>query len=118
MRARKVGGTTLRSMGHIARLQRVPDNDADFVTPQDMLAELHGDTKQLVAHMRVTHGICEEHGDCATTSFLESWIDDGGASGSCSKPRGARAERRAAQPLSAVGRGEPERTPEEIRPQA
>jgi starvation-inducible DNA-binding protein len=75
-RTRKVGGTTLRSIGHIARLQRVPDNDADFVTPQDMLAELHDDTKQLVAHMRVTHGICEEHGDCATTSFLENWIDE------------------------------------------
>ena len=118
-RARKVGGTTLSSIGHIARLQRVLDNDADFVTPQDMLAELHDDTKQLVAHMRVTHGICEEHGDCATTSFLENWIDDAERRvWFLFEASGARAERRAAHPLSAVGRGEPERTPEEIRPQA
>ncbi len=52
------------------------DNDADFVTPPDMLAELRDDSKQLVANMRETHGLCEEHGDIATTSLLENWIDE------------------------------------------
>src|SRR5262245_54140970 len=62
-RARKLGGTTLRSIGHIARLQRVLDNDADYVTPADMLAELRDDNLQLAAHLRATHGLCDEHGD-------------------------------------------------------
>jgi len=75
-RVRKIGGTTLRSIGHIARLQRVADNDADFVTPMDMLAELRDDNKQLVARMRETHDVCEEHGDVATASLLEVWIDE------------------------------------------
>jgi starvation-inducible DNA-binding protein len=75
-RVRKIGGTTLRSIGHIHRLQRVLDNDADFVTPLDMLAELRDDNKQLVAHLRETHDICDEHGDVATTSLLENWIDE------------------------------------------
>jgi starvation-inducible DNA-binding protein len=75
-RVRKIGGTTLRSIGHIGRLQRIEDNDADFVTPKDMLAELRDDNKQLVAHMRETHDLCEEHGDVATASLLEVWIDD------------------------------------------
>src|SRR6201981_3641171 len=75
-RVRKIGGTTLRSIGHIARLQRVADNDADFVTPMDMLAELRDDNKQLVARMRETHEVCEEHGDVATASLLEVWIDE------------------------------------------
>src|SRR6202171_6158717 len=67
-RIRKIGGTTLRSIGHIGRLQRVLDNDADFVTPMDMLAELRDDNKQLAAHMRETHEICDEHGDVASAS--------------------------------------------------
>ena len=75
-RVRKLGGTTLRSIGHIAGLQRVLDNDADFVTPQDMLAELRDDNMQLAAHMRETHSICDEHGDVATASLLENWIDE------------------------------------------
>src|SRR5215831_4661489 len=64
-RVRKIGGTTLRSIGHIARLQRVLDNDADFVTPLDMLAELRDDNKQLVASLREAHAICDEHEDVA-----------------------------------------------------
>jgi len=74
-RVRKIGGTTLRSIGHVGRLQRVLDNDADFVTPSDMLAELRDDNKQLTAHLRETHELCEEHGDVATTSLIEIWID-------------------------------------------
>ena len=62
-RARKLGGTTLRSIGHIARLQRVADNDADFVAADDMLAELKDDNLQLTQRMRETHGVCDEHGD-------------------------------------------------------
>jgi starvation-inducible DNA-binding protein len=75
-RARKIGGTTLRSIGQISRLQRVLDNDAEFVTPLDMLAELRDDNKQLVAHLRETHDLCDEHGDVATTSLIENWIDE------------------------------------------
>ena len=75
-RARKIGGTTIRSIGHITRLKRVEDNDADFVTPMDMLAELRDDNKQLTANMRETHGLTDEHGDVATTSLLENWIDE------------------------------------------
>ncbi len=75
-RVRKIGGTTVRSIGHIGRLQRVQDNDANFVTPLDMLAELRDDNKQLVANMRETHGLCDEHGDVATASLLENWIDE------------------------------------------
>jgi starvation-inducible DNA-binding protein len=75
-RGRKLGGTTLRSIGHIGRLQRIADNDADYVTPLDMLAELRDDTMQLTTFMRETHGVCEEHGDVATTSLLETWIDE------------------------------------------
>src|ERR1700682_4433700 len=75
-RVRKIGGTTLRSIGHVGRLQRVLDNDADFVTPLDMLAELRDDNKQLAAHMLETHGLCDEHGDVASASVLETWIDE------------------------------------------
>jgi starvation-inducible DNA-binding protein len=75
-RVRKVGGTTLRSIGHIARLQRVLDNDAEYVTPLDMLAELRDDNKRLAERMRETHGVCDDHGDVATTSLLENWIDE------------------------------------------
>jgi starvation-inducible DNA-binding protein len=75
-RVRKLGGTTIRSIGHIKSLQRVLDNDADFVTPQDMLAELREDNKQLAANMRILHDLCDEHGDVATASFIEVWIDE------------------------------------------
>ena len=75
-RVRKLGGTTLRSLGHAKRLQRLLDNDADYVTPDDMLAELREDNLQLAAYMRVTHELCDEHGDVATASVLESWIDE------------------------------------------
>ena len=75
-RVRKIGGTTLRSIGQIAKLQRVVDNDAEFVTPHDMLAELRDDNKQLVARMREAHGLCDEHGDIASASLLETWIDE------------------------------------------
>ena len=75
-RVRKIGGTTLRSIGHIARLQRVLDNDADFVSPQDMLAELRDDNKELTQRMREVHGLCDEHGDVASASLIENWIDE------------------------------------------
>ncbi|SPL62423.1 Non-specific DNA-binding protein Dps / Iron-binding ferritin-like antioxidant protein / Ferroxidase [Ochrobactrum soli] len=74
-RARKIGGTTLRSIGHIAKLQRVRDNDADYVSPKDMLVELHSDTLDLVTSMRVTHDMTSNYNDVATTSLLENWID-------------------------------------------
>jgi starvation-inducible DNA-binding protein len=76
-RVRKLGGTTLHSIGEIARLQRVKDNDAEYVTPLDMLAELRDDNLQLVSHMRETHDLCDEHRDVATASLLENWIDEG-----------------------------------------
>jgi starvation-inducible DNA-binding protein len=75
-RVRKIGGRTLHSVGQISRSQRVLDNDADYVTPLDMLAELRGDTKQLTAYMRETHDLCDEHRDVATASLLENWIDE------------------------------------------
>ena len=75
-RVRKIGGTTLRSIGHIARLQRLADNDADFVTAPDMLAELRDDNERLTAFMRETHELCDEHKDVATASLLENWIDE------------------------------------------
>jgi starvation-inducible DNA-binding protein len=75
-RVRKIGGTTLHSIGEISRQQRLLDNDADFVTALDMLAELRDDNKQLTASMREAHDLCEKHGDVATTSLLENWIDE------------------------------------------
>jgi starvation-inducible DNA-binding protein len=75
-RVRKIGGTTLRSVGHVGRLQRILDNDADFVTPLDMLAELRDDNKQLAANMRETHDLCDEERDVATASLIEVWIDE------------------------------------------
>jgi starvation-inducible DNA-binding protein len=75
-RVRKIGGTTLRSIGQIAAQKRLLDNDAEFVTPRDMLAELREDNKQLVAEMRRTHVLCDEHQDVATASLLEVWIDE------------------------------------------
>jgi starvation-inducible DNA-binding protein len=94
-RVRKIGGTTLRSVGQIGRLQRVLDNDADYVTPLDMLAELRSDNMELAAHMRETHGLCDEHGDVASASLLETWIDE--------------AEQRIWFLFEASRRGEPER---------
>ena len=75
-RGRKIGGSTLHSVGEIKRTQRLLDNDEAYVTPRDMLAELHGDNKQLVAEMRRTHELCEQHNDVATASLLEVWIDE------------------------------------------
>lgn len=75
-RARKIGGTTLRSIGHIGRLQRLADNDADYVTSQDMLAELADDNRRVVGFLRAAHGVCEAHSDVASTSLIEVWIDE------------------------------------------
>ena len=75
-RIRKVGGTTLRSIGHIARTQRIMDNDALYVEPSDMLAELCEDNKTMVARLREAHNVCEDHKDIATTSMIEVWIDE------------------------------------------
>src|SRR5450432_2065300 len=75
-RIRKLGGTTLRSIGHIARMQRVLDNDADYVQPLDMLAELRDDNKTLAASLREAHDVCDEHRDIATASLIEVWIDE------------------------------------------
>ena len=75
-RVRKIGGMTVHSIGEISRMQRLKDNDADYVTPPDMLAELRDDNKQLAAAMREVHGLCDEHNDVATASLLEVWIDE------------------------------------------
>jgi len=75
-RIRKLGGTTLRSIGHIARMQRVGDNDAEYVEPLDMLAELGDDNKTLAARLREVHELCDEHRDIATASLIEVWIDE------------------------------------------
>jgi starvation-inducible DNA-binding protein len=75
-RVRKIGGTTVRSIGHIARLQRLGDNDADYVDPRDMLAGLREDNLALLAGMREVHNLCSEENDVATTSLLENWIDE------------------------------------------
>ena len=74
-RARKIGGTTLRSIGDIARRQRILDNDADYVDPKDMLAELRDDNERLTSIMRQVHNVCDSYGDVATASLLENWID-------------------------------------------
>jgi starvation-inducible DNA-binding protein len=75
-RARKIGGTTIRSVGDIVRLQRIADNDAEYVGPQDMLAELCADNQRLTKEMRRVHELCDEHGDVATASLIENWIDE------------------------------------------
>jgi starvation-inducible DNA-binding protein len=75
-RVRKIGGQTLRSIGNVARLQRVKDNDADYVSPLDMLAELRDDNRQLAASMREAHGVCEDAEDVASASLIEVWIDE------------------------------------------
>jgi starvation-inducible DNA-binding protein len=75
-RVRKIGGTTLRSIRQISQRQRLVDNDADYVTPLDMLAELREDNKQLANEMRRTHALCDEHQDVASASLIEVWIDE------------------------------------------
>jgi starvation-inducible DNA-binding protein len=75
-RVRKIGGATLRSIGHIARLQRVADNDEGYVPPEDMLAELLEDNRQLVVNLRTVHAICDDAGDVASASLIETWIDE------------------------------------------
>ncbi len=74
-RVRKIGGNTLRSIGDIGRKQRLADNDADYVDPLDMLAELREDNQRVVAAMREAHELCDEHNDVATASLLENYID-------------------------------------------
>lgn len=75
-RVRKIGNRTLHSIGHISRLQRLTDNDEDYVAPLDMLAELLDDNLLLAAYMREAHGLCEGHGDVTSVSFLEKWVDE------------------------------------------
>jgi starvation-inducible DNA-binding protein len=75
-RVRKIGGRTLHSIGHISRTQRILDNDAEFVTPQDMLAELCSDNRQLTQALREAHDVCEKYRDIASTSLIETWIDE------------------------------------------
>jgi starvation-inducible DNA-binding protein len=75
-RVRKIGGITLHSIGQIGRTQRIKDNDAEFVTPQDMLAELASDNRELTSYLRQTHNVCSEFRDVATTSQIEVWIDE------------------------------------------
>ena len=75
-RVRKIGAKTLRSIGEIARRQRVRDNDADNVAAADMLVELLNDNQQLASYLRETHGLCDEYGDVASASLLENWIDE------------------------------------------
>ena len=75
-RVRKLGGITLRSIGQISRTQRVLDNDAEYVEPLDMLAELAEDNKTLASRLREAHNVCDEHRDVATASLIEVWIDE------------------------------------------
>jgi starvation-inducible DNA-binding protein len=75
-RIRKIGGPTLKSIGHISRVQRILDNDAEYVEPSDMLAELAEDNKTLAARLREAHNVCDEHRDMATASLIEVWIDE------------------------------------------
>lgn len=75
-RVRKIGGVTLRSIGQISQLQRVLDNDAEYVEPLDMMAELAEDNKALTSRLREAHDVCNEHRDIATASLIENWIDE------------------------------------------
>jgi starvation-inducible DNA-binding protein len=75
-RARKLGGTTVRSIGQVSRSQRIVDNDAEYVKPVDMIAELRDDNAMLTQNMREVHSLCDEAGDVATASLLENWIDE------------------------------------------
>ena len=75
-RVRKIGGTTIRSIGHVAKLQRIHDNDQEFVSPHDMLLELHGDNRSLIDSLRAAHEVTDGANDYATTSMIEVWIDE------------------------------------------
>ncbi len=75
-RARKIGGTTIRSISDISRHQRLNDNNAEFVAPKEMLLELRDDNRQLTRELRSTHKLCEKHEDVATASLIENWIDE------------------------------------------
>ncbi len=75
-RVRKIGGMTLRSVGQISRMTRVLDNDEPYVTPLDMIAELHEDNKMLVTRLKAAHEVCDEHNDIATASLIENWVDE------------------------------------------
>jgi starvation-inducible DNA-binding protein len=75
-RARKLGGTTIRSISDISRHQRLTDNNAGFVAPNDMLVELRDDNRELARSLRATHEMCERHNDVATASLIENWIDE------------------------------------------
>jgi len=75
-RVRKIGGETIRSVGHIARLQRIADNDQEFVSARDMLMELHADNRALVDSLRAAHELASRFNDYATTSLIEGWIDE------------------------------------------
>ena len=75
-RARKIGGTSLRSISDITRHQRLHDNNVAFVTPHEMLVELSADNQQLTRYLRATHAVCDEHNDVATASVIENWIDE------------------------------------------
>jgi starvation-inducible DNA-binding protein len=75
-RARKIGGTSVRSIGQISRLQRIVDNDAEYIRPLDMIAALQDDNAMLTRNMREVHSLCDEAGDVATASLLENWIDE------------------------------------------
>ena len=75
-RVRKIGGLTIKSIGHISRLQRVLDNDAEYVDPPDMIAELADDNETLAARLREAHNVCDEHRDVATASLIEVWSDE------------------------------------------
>ena len=75
-RVRKIGGTTIRSIGHIARLHRIADNDAEFVDAKDMLSELRQDNESLVTSLLEAHGLCDDANDVATASLIETWIDE------------------------------------------
>ena len=85
-RVRKLGGTTIRSIGHIARLKHVADNDAEYVEPRDMLSELQDDNQAMIGRMIEIHDLCDEANDVATASVLETWIDETQRRvGSCSR---------------------------------
>ena len=75
-RARKLGGTTIRSISDISRHQRLTDNNAEFVAPRDMLVELRGDNQELTRSLRAAHELCDRHNDVATASLIENWIDE------------------------------------------
>ena len=75
-RVRKVGGSTIKSIGQVSRIQRIADNNADFVEPSDMLAELREDNQALTSWLREAHSVCDERGDVGTASLIEQWIDE------------------------------------------